>query len=83
MDTWTDFATAWADIQNLTGHELIAGQAVSNESRFNVTTRYVSGLTPAMRIVFGTRTFNILDVHNVDERNRRVQIVCQEGLAEG
>jgi len=81
---WVDFATnIAASIVPTTGRELLAAQAVQNESRFTITTRYVAGIIPAMRIVFGTRVFNILDTSNLDERNKELQFSCSEGLTQG
>jgi SPP1 family predicted phage head-tail adaptor len=82
-DIWTDYRSTWASIEPLNGRELIAAQAVQNETRFTIGCRYIAGILPSMRILFGTRIFNILDMSNIDERNRELQFSCSEGLANG
>ena len=87
VPVWTDFTTVWASIAPISGRELLAAQATQNESRFTITTRFFPWFdtvtAPAMRIVFGTRIFNILDADNIDERNRELRFSCSEGLSQG
>lgn len=82
--TWADIATnIAASINPLSMRELMAAQAVQNEGQFRIVTRYVSGVVPSMRIVFGERVFNIVSVLNYGERNTELQFLCSEGLAKG
>lgn len=84
VDTWTDAVTnVAAAIEPLSVRELMVAQAAQNETRLKVSTRYFAGLTPAMRITYGSRIFNILGITNVEERNRELQFLCSEGLAKG
>lgn len=83
-DTWTDaFANIAASIEPLSGRELLAAQAVQNESQLRVKIRFVSGIVPGMRIMFNSRIFNIIHISNIDERNRELHLLCSEGLTNG
>lgn len=82
---WVDFATKIpAAIEPLSGRELLAAQAVQNETSHKVTLRYQPGITAAMRVVFGSRVFAITAPPlNKDERNRELTLLCSEGLSQG
>ena len=42
--------------------------------------RYRSGVTPAMRLVFDERIFNIRTIHNIDEKNDMLELLVEEGV---
>lgn len=91
--TWADLLTnVPADIQSLSGRELLAAQAINAEVSHTVVARYHASLadpvaTAAMRIVYSnggvTRVFNIASAINVDERNRTIELLATEGLNQG
>lgn len=91
QDTFGGQSTSWTDwqtnvpcaIQPLAGRELMAARAVNAETTHMIDMRYMPGLTAAMRILYGTRVFNIVSVVNVEERNREHQIMASEGLNDG
>ena len=76
-------AAAWCSIVQLSGTELINAQQKKPQSTHSVTTHYLPGITPAMRLkwnptIGSTKTLNILDVENVEERNQILILICQE-----
>lgn len=87
--TWTNVATGiWADIQPLSGREIMAAEAVQAEVSHTITIRYKASFddpvaVAAMRAVYGSRIFNISAKINVDERNRIIQLSANEGLNKG
>lgn len=83
--TWTTYATVYADIQPLTGAELLAAQAVQSEVTHTVTVYWTPNFTPkaADRIVLGVRIFDIRSVVNDQEANRLFVMSCVEGLTQG
>lgn len=91
--TWSDlFTNVPAEIQSLSGRELLAAQAVNAEVSHMVTVRYHAGLASpsavaGLRIVYVnagiTRIFNIASAINVDERNRTIELLAFEGLNQG
>ena len=88
LATWTDVATAWAEVTPLSGRELIAAQAVASETSHQITLRWQPAFVDpkrvaARRIVFNGRQFNINAAINEDERNRMLTLLVSEGLNEG
>lgn len=84
VETWADFATVHASIEQLSGREMIAAQAVNSETTGKIRIRYLAGVTADMRVVFGTRLFSITAPPiNPDERNRELILMVSEGLNEG
>ncbi len=75
---WTDFAEVWAAIEPLQGRELFIAQQISAEVNSRVKFRFLKGVVPRMRILFGTRKFDIKAVINLLERNREMQALCKE-----
>jgi SPP1 family predicted phage head-tail adaptor len=84
VETWTAAGTYWAEVKNLSGWEAVNAQQVKAQATHQVRMRYIAslfsnpGLLPSMRLLFGTRVFNILWVNNVDERNREYRLLTQE-----
>lgn len=79
--TWTNFANARAEIKPLRGAEQFRAMNLEDSITHKITIRYRSGITSHMRIVFGTRIMNIRSVINIDERNRWLEIMADEGVA--
>lgn len=82
ITTWGTYATVWAAVRPLSGRELIAAQAVQSEISHQVTLRYRSGITTAMRVLFGSRIFNITAVLDENEAHEKITLLCTEGLNE-
>ena len=78
VPAWSLFGVVWASIEPLSGNEKIQAQQVNANVDIKVTMRYLAGVVPAMRIRFGTRTFQIASVQNIEERNREMDLVCIE-----
>ena len=79
-DPTTTECTVWGSIEPLSGRELLLAQQIQATVTHRVRIRYHSGLDPSMQIVFGTRTFDILSIINLEERNRELEIMCREVL---
>ena|SRR3989338_7793813 len=77
-ETWTTYATLWADIQPLRGREFIAAQAANSEVTAKIITRYKSGISPKWRLKYGTQLYTILEIINPGMRNRELQFMVKE-----
>ncbi len=75
---FTTFATVYASIIPLSGKEYFASKSVNAEISHKIECRYVSGVLPSMRIVFGSRVFNIVSALNIREANKTLQIMATE-----
>ena len=88
VTSWTDVFSTRASIEPLSAREQFAAQAVQSEISHRITVRYRTELAnptavAAMRVVFGTRVFNIVGALNIDERHAIVEISATEGLNDG
>ena len=86
--SWTDYFTCWAMIEPLTGKEVIAASAVQSGITHTISTRWRTEFAAPtvidnLRIIYGTRVFNIHAAINESERNHVVTILAEEGLNVG
>lgn len=75
---WSSYAHVWAEITPLTGREYWDAQQVNPEISLRVRIRYLQGITPKMRILFGTRVIEIEAIVNEDQRGRYMRLLCSE-----
>ncbi len=78
---WATHVTARACIEPLTGRERRHAMQLQDSVSHKITIRYQAGIIPAMRILFGTRLFNIRAAINLEERNKWIEIMADEGEA--
>lgn len=80
---WTTRATVWAEIEPLSGREVLAAQHLEGRVTHRVTMRWRDDLTitPAQRLLIAGRAFNIRSVLNRGERNQWLDILAEEGGA--
>jgi SPP1 family predicted phage head-tail adaptor len=76
----TTFATRWASVEPLSGAELYRAHEMHPEVTHSVRLRYLDGVTAKMRVLFGTRSFEIKTVLNTEETNRELVLLCTELL---
>ena len=76
--SWADTATVWAVAEPLEGREYWAAQQVNAERTTKFRIRYRSGVVPKMRVSYDSRTFDIVSVVNVEERDRELVLMCEE-----
>ncbi len=79
--TWSTYASSVpVEIVPQGGREFYQAAQVQAEMTHLLKIRYLSGVTSAMRALFGTRKLYILDVQNVDERSREMLLTCKEDV---
>lgn len=75
---WCSFTSAASrDLQRLAG-----GNATLSAATHIIEMHYHSGILANMRVVVGTRAFNILGIQDVDEANQMTRLFCEEVLAQ-
>lgn len=77
-EAWATYVTAWADIKPVKGEEALEHKKLEHELVHRIWTRYISGITTKMRIVWGTRTMRIIGLRNPDERDKMFEIMAEE-----
>ena len=65
---WTDVATVWASIVDVSGREYVAAGGLQNAAQTKITIRYRSGIVPSMRVVHGSDAYNVEAVLGQDRR---------------
>ncbi len=78
--TWQAFATRWAAIEPLTGREYFDSQQTTSKVSTRIRLRYLAGVKPAMRALYGARIYSIEAMINVEEKNRELQLLCTEAV---
>lgn len=84
VETWTTYATRWAKLEPSAGREFVAAMQVVPELRGIIKLRSDSltrAITPAMRLTYGDRTFDIEAVYDETESRREVVIWFRELVA--
>jgi SPP1 family predicted phage head-tail adaptor len=84
-DDWTTYATVYASIVALGGHEPFAARAARSAVTHQITLYWTPTLaiTAAHRVKFGARIFDIESVANDDEANRVFILQAVEGATQG
>lgn len=78
IQTWTETAEVWAAVEPLEGREYFQAQQVQAETSIRVRVRYLSGVVPTMRIIYGARTLEVLAVIDRDEQHKELHLMCRE-----
>lgn len=79
-ETWTTLDTVWASIEPISTREQAnRQQAALPEATHSVRIRYLSGITSRCKVVYGSRTLDIVGPPmNVKEANAEMVLVCKE-----
>ena len=76
---WATLATVYADIRTVGGQEqVIANQLETATLLHTITIRYRTGITPKMRVLWGSRYFAIEAIIERDNRQRMFDLSCRE-----
>ncbi len=78
IKTWVTFHKTFASVTPLRGKEYFDTQQIVPEVDNKITIRYKSGIAPTMRVVWGSRTYDIRAVINPDERNIMLELLAVE-----
>ncbi len=77
-EVWVDVCTEWASIRPVSASEIIKSRREEMIISHRIKIRYRSGITSAMKIIYGSREFDINSVINIDEANREIEILATE-----
>jgi SPP1 family predicted phage head-tail adaptor len=80
VDSWVVFATRRCAIERFTGREVWTSEERHARTPTVFRLRYLEGVEPDMRLMFGTRSFNILSVVDVGELHEQLIITAEEEL---
>lgn len=69
---------AMASITPVSGNEKFIANQMFTEATALIRCRFISGVTTKHKIKFGSRSFDILNAQNKDERNIELLIIAKE-----
>lgn len=77
--SWSPVAVVWAQVRDLSGREWYeARQLPEGEVSTEVTIRFRAGVTRTMRVLHGTRTYDIIAVLDRDGGRKFLGLMCRE-----
>jgi SPP1 family predicted phage head-tail adaptor len=77
---WVKFACAWADIRAITGREWYQSQQAKANISHIVKIRFMPGITPRHRVLWGDRILNITQVVPDSTGSKWVVLRCEEDV---
>ena len=77
-ETFTEYTVVWGGINPISGTEIMNAQQQSGEITHKVIIRHNTSISITDRAIFESRTFEILFVRNVQERNHFQELLCKE-----
>ncbi len=77
-ETWSTYVQAWAGVEPIRGTERFEAAKNQAQADTKIVMRYRSGITPAMRVLFGSRIFDIQSVIEPNTRRRELHLMCKE-----
>jgi len=80
LETWGTFAEVWAGVEPLRGREFFASKQIQADVTTRIRIRYLAGVTPKMRVLWGSRVYLIDSVIDPEERHVEMQLMARELL---
>ena len=77
-ETWNAIAQAWGHIRPVGGVETVDADGLVSRVSHEITLRYRADIAPAMRLVSGSRRFEIIAVMDIEEVHRWLKCLCVE-----
>ena len=77
VQSWSTFATLWANVRHTSGVEAIKNDAIASVVRASIRVRYRADLTAAMRVTVGSTTYNIVAVLPDIGGKEYVDLACE------
>lgn len=81
--TYTELAKVWAEIKAVSAREALESQQVEADVTHRITFAYATAyeaLTPADRVIHGSKTYEILHILDRQGRKRQFEISARERI---
>lgn len=79
--SWALEAEVWGAMRPLAGSEIVDADRLAGRVTHEIWIRYRAGVTPQMRLVLGTRPFDIRTVLDEEERHRWLRCLVEERVS--
>lgn len=76
--SWAALATVWASVHPITGREFFSANQMMSGATVRIRMRRRSDVTPRMRVVHGSRTYDIQSVSDVESAGVVTEIIAEE-----
>lgn len=77
-ETWATTYTEWVFIRGISASEIIKSGREEMTITHRIKMDYRTGISPSLKIVWGSREFDINSVININEANREIEILATE-----
>lgn len=78
---FSTIASVYANVVPKSGKEVYKQGKLIGSVTHEITIRHRTDITNASRISFNNKLFNIRSIVNIDERDRYLKLMCEEGVA--
>lgn len=79
-ETWATLYTCWAEIKPMNTSNDFEANKISDKITYIITIRYTKDIKNNYRIKFKNRIFNIINIMNVMEENKILEIIAEEEI---
>ena len=76
--TWASFHECWADVRELSGRELNQSDQVASKVIATCFIRYKANIDSSMRLVHGSKVYQIESLINKDGKNKMIEMPLYE-----
>ena len=80
IEGWVPIGNAWGRVAPASAEDVerVVAGTVTALLPYIVTVPYLAGVSTLTRVTYHGRLFAVLGVRNVDERNVRLEVICEE-----
>lgn len=78
---FSSVATIYANIKPKSANSAYRQGMLQEKVTHEITIRYMKNIDTNSKITYGTRSFAVNGIVNVDERDRFLTLLCEEGIA--
>ena len=78
---FSTIASVYANVVPKSGKEVYKQGKLVGSVTHEITIRYRTDITNASRISFNNKLFNIRSIIDIEQRNRYLKLMCEEGVA--
>ena len=77
VESWSTFATVWANIKHNSGLETIKSDALASSVKSSMRIRYLAGVNAGMRVVYSGIQYEITAVLPHVNEKRYIDLICR------
>jgi SPP1 family predicted phage head-tail adaptor len=81
VTTWSTHASVFARVEAVKAGQRLFADKLEGNVTHKVRIRYLSTVDVKMRVIFGSRTFQIRGVIHQEQNSRWTDLLCEEGVA--